>query len=129
MRCNACRLESRGKMALDERVVLPGGLIHHSVQYACGDYIARLEKAGIQPSMSRAACPWDNAMAESFMRTLKRDEADGRAYRDIDDARARIGTFLEQGYDRQRLHSTLRCVPDFPVSTMGGSPDSPLTHV
>jgi hypothetical protein len=54
-------------MALAHRDVTPGGLIHHSdrgVQYACGDYIERLERAGIQPSMSRAGCPWDNAMAE-----------------------------------------------------------------
>jgi putative transposase len=77
------------EMALAQRAVTPGGLIHHSdrgVQYACGDYIERLEKAGIQPSMSRAGCPWDNAMAESSMRTLKREEVDGRAYRDLAEA-------------------------------------------
>jgi putative transposase len=51
-------------------------------QYACGDHIQRLERVGIQPSMSRLGCPWDNAMTESFMRTLKREEVDGRAYRD-----------------------------------------------
>ena len=48
------------EMALAERDVKPGELIHHSdrgVQYACGDYIDRLEQAGIQPSMSRAGCP------------------------------------------------------------------------
>ena len=98
------------RMALDQRSVMPGGLIHHSdrgVQYACGDYIARLEQVGIQPSMSRAGCPWDNAMAESFMRTLKRDEVDGRTYRDLAEARDRIGTFLDQVYNRQRLHSAL----------------------
>ena len=56
-------------MALRERTIVPGELIHHTdrgVQYACGDYIARLETAGIQPSMSRPGCPYDNAMAESF---------------------------------------------------------------
>jgi transposase InsO family protein len=97
-------------MALAQREVLPAGLIHHSdrgVQYACGDYIERLSAAGIVPSMSRAGCPWDNAMAESFMATLKREEVDGRGYRDIEDARAGIGTFLEQVYNRQRLHSAL----------------------
>jgi transposase InsO family protein len=69
------------QMALDGREVIPGGLVHHSdrgVQYACGDYIARLEAAGIQPSMSRAGCPYDNAMAESFMKTLKQEEVDAR---------------------------------------------------
>jgi putative transposase len=96
-------------MALRTRTAL-AGLVHHSdrgVQYACGDYIQRLERAGIQPSMSRPGCPWDNAMAESFMRTLKREEVDGRAYRDIEDARTLIATFLEEVYNRQRLHSAL----------------------
>jgi putative transposase len=97
------------EMALGARQAL-AGLVHHSgrgVQYACGDYIQRLERAGIQPSMSRLGCPWDNAMAESFMRTLKREEVDGRAYRDIEDARSLIATFLEEVYNRQRLHSAL----------------------
>ncbi len=68
------------EMALHSRPVTPGGLVHHSdrgVQYACGDYIDRLEQSGIQPSMSRVACPYDNAMAESFMKTLKAEEVDG----------------------------------------------------
>jgi putative transposase len=98
------------EMALSGREVVAGELVHHSdrgVQYACGDYIQRLEKAGIQPSMSRAGCPWDNAMAESFMRTLKREEVDGRAYRDLAEATALIGTFLEEVYNRQRMHSAL----------------------
>jgi putative transposase len=98
------------EMALAQRAVTPGGLIHHSdrgVQYACGDYIERLEEAGIQPSMSRAGCPWDNAMAESWMRTLKREEVDGRAYRDLAEAKALIGSFIEAVYNRQRLHSAL----------------------
>jgi transposase InsO family protein len=97
-------------MALESRMVVPGGLVHHSdrgVQYACGDYIARLEAAGIQPSMSRVACPYDNAMAESFMKTLKQEEVNGSAYRDLTQARAEIGNFLEQVYNRQRLHSAL----------------------
>ncbi len=46
------------------------------VHYACGDYIDRLEQAGIQPNMSRAGCLYDNAMAESFMKTLKAEEVD-----------------------------------------------------
>ncbi len=97
-------------MALSTREVVSGGLVHHSdrgVQYACGDYIARLEAAGIQPSMSRAGCPWDNAMAESFMRTLKQEEVNGQSYRDAEDVRSRIGMFLEDVYNGQRLHSAL----------------------
>ena len=97
-------------MALDNRDVTPGELIHHSdqgVQYACGDYIGRLQRAGIQPSMSRGGCPWDNAMAESFMRTLKREEVNGQTYRDRTEATGSIGAFIEQVYNRQRLHSAL----------------------
>ncbi|WP_167737617.1 integrase core domain-containing protein [Sphingomonas parva] len=84
--------------------------MHHSdrgIQYACTAYVERLTAAGIQPSMSRAGCPWDNAMAESFMRTLKREEVDGRCYRDQADVEARIAIFLEEVYNRQRLHSAL----------------------
>jgi putative transposase len=97
-------------MAIGQRHVTPGALVHHSdqgVQYACGDYVGRLERAGIQPSMSRAGCPWDNAMAESFMRTLKREEVDGQAYRDQAEAEASITAFIETVYNRQRLHSAL----------------------
>ena len=98
------------RMALGSRDVIPGGLVHHSdrgVQYACGDYIALLQRHGIQPSMSRAGCPYDNAMAESFMKTLKQEEVDGRSYRDLAEARASIGAFIDQVYNRQRLHSAL----------------------
>lgn len=99
------------EMALQNRPTIPGGLVHHSdrgIQYACGDYIARLQAAGIQPSMSRAGCPYDNAMAESFMKTLKAEEVDGSDYRDLADAETRIGRFIETVYNRQRLHSALR---------------------
>ena len=98
------------RMALDSRQPPPGTLIHHSdrgVQYACAEYSALLEAHGIQPSMSRVASPYDNAKAESFMKTLKQEEVDGRAYANIDQARGQIGVFLEEIYNRQRLHSAL----------------------
>jgi putative transposase len=98
------------EMALGHRQVIAGGLVHHSdrgVQYACGDYIERLEAAGIQPSMSRAGCPYDNAMAESFMKTLKHEEVDASDYQNLDHARSAIGQFIEGVYNRQRLHSAL----------------------
>ena len=97
-------------MAITARRPVPGSLIHHSdrgVQYACGDYAARLKAHDIEPSMSRVGNPYDNAKAERFMRTLKEEEVDGRAYRDVDDARASIGAFIETVYNRQRLHSAL----------------------
>jgi putative transposase len=96
--------------ALAGREIIPGGLVHHSdrgIQYACRDYIARLDAHAIQPSMSRAGCPYDNAMAESFMGTLKREEIDGRAYRNIAEASTAIGAFIDEVYNRQRLHSAL----------------------
>ena len=101
-------------MALVSRKPAPMTLIHHSdrgVQYACGDYAELLERHDIQPSMSRIGNPYDNAKAESFMKTLKQEEVDGRAYRDIRHARAAIGTFIEQVYNRQRLHSALAYRP------------------
>lgn len=57
--------------------------------------------------MSRVACPYDNAMAESFMKKLKQEEVNAAAYRDLTHAQAKIGSFIEQVYNRQRLHSAL----------------------
>ena len=88
----------------------PPGLIHHSdrgVQYACAEYAARLDERGFQRSMSRPGNPYDNAKAESFMKTLKAEEVDGRAYANLHDARAHIGAFIEDVYNADRLHSAL----------------------
>lgn len=101
-------------MAIATRRPAPGSLIHHSdrgVQYACGDYAAVLEAHGIQASMSRVGNPYDNAKAESFMKTLKQEEVDGRSYRDAHQAKEMIGSFIEQVYNRQRLHSALAYQP------------------
>jgi putative transposase len=97
-------------MALTARRPARGSLIHHSdrgVQYACNDYTALLEAHDIQASMSRIGNPYDNAKAESFMKTLKSEQLDGRPYRDADEARRAIGSFIEDVYNRQRLHSAL----------------------
>lgn len=101
-------------MALAARRPAPGSVIHHSdrgVQYACNDYTDLLELHDIQPSMSRIGCPYDNAKAESFMKTLKHEEVDGRTYRDTDEARSAIGAFFEDVYNRRRLHSALAYRP------------------
>jgi putative transposase len=99
------------QMALNGRDWKAEELVHHSdrgVQYASCDYTEILEQGEIQISMSRRGNPYDNARAERFMRTLKEEEAYGTDYRDLKDARTRIGDFLEKVYNRQRLHSALR---------------------
>jgi putative transposase len=98
------------RMALAQRQVGPG-LVHHSdrgVQYASDDYTQLLLDHGIGISMSRKGNPWDNAACESFMKTLKYEEVHRREYRNLADARARIGEFLEGVYNEKRLHSALQ---------------------
>jgi putative transposase len=97
-------------MAITARRPQSGSLIHHSdrgVQYACNDYTALLEAHDIQASMSRIGNPYDNAKAESFMKTLKHEQVDGTTYRDVDQARCSIGSFIEDVYNCRRLHSAL----------------------
>ena len=97
------------EMAIDVRRPRRGSVIHHSdrgVQYACNEYADLLELHAIQASMSRLGNPYDNAKAERFMRTLKQEEVDGSAYRDVADARAQVASFIDT-YNRQRLHSAL----------------------
>jgi putative transposase len=97
------------EMALEGRVVAPG-IVHHSdrgVQYCSHRYVDKLRDYRFQISMSRAGNPYDNALAESFMRTLKCEEVYLTDYRDAEDARLRIGRFLQDYYNRRRLHSSL----------------------
>jgi putative transposase len=88
----------------------PRGLVHHSdrgLQYCSLDYVQLLQQYGMLPSMSRPANPYDNAFCESFLRTLKREEIHANAYRDLEDLRTHIAQFIEQYYNRSRLHSAL----------------------
>lgn len=88
----------------------PAGLVHHSdrgVQYASRAYVELLESHGALISMSRRGNPYDNARAESFMKTLKSEEVSLQSYRDLEHARASIREFLEEVYNRRRLHSAL----------------------
>ena len=100
-----------------------GSLIHHSdrgVQYACNEYAEILAMHDIQPSMSRVGNPYDNAKAESFMKTLKQEEISGSSYRNLGQARSAIGAFIETAYNRQRLHSALAYrSPDEYEATLG----------
>jgi putative transposase len=95
--------------ALAERKPAPG-LVHHSDrggQYAAKEYIALLEEHGIEPSMSRAGNPYDNARCESFIKTLKEEEIYTRQYGDRADLERHMAEFLEQYYNHCRLHSAL----------------------
>jgi putative transposase len=97
------------RMSLLRRRPRPG-LVHHSdrgAQYAARDYTALLQQHGIRISMSRLATPYDNARAESFIKTLKYEEVYRTEYRDLEQAKALIGQFLEKVYNQQRLHSAL----------------------
>jgi transposase InsO family protein len=97
------------RMAIAQRRPAPG-LVHHSdrgVQYASEQYVALLRAYGLVGSMSRLGNPYDNARCESFIKTLKQEEIYTRKYRDQADLQAHIGQFLEQYYNRQRLHSAL----------------------
>jgi putative transposase len=97
------------KQAIENRRP-PPGLVHHSdrgVQYASHDYTELLREQGAICSMSRAGNPYDNAKCESFLKTLKQEEIYCHEYRDLEDLRRHCSTFIDEYYNRQRLHSAL----------------------
>ena len=101
------------EMALARREVRPG-LVHHSdrgVQYASHKYTDLLKSKGILISMSGKGNPYDNAKAESFIKTLKYEEVYLYEYEDEREARSRIEYFLEEVYNQKRLHSALGYMP------------------
>ena len=90
------------------------GLVHHSdrgVQYASQAYRSRLAAHRIRGSMSRRGNPYDNAHVESFFKTLKHEEIFANDYSTIDDVADRLPHFLEEVYNRRRLHSSLGYMP------------------
>jgi transposase InsO family protein len=96
-------------MALTGRRPGPG-VLHHTdrgSQYAAGDYRALLSAHGMACSMSRVGDCWDNAVAESFFATLKRELADDADWATRDDARTAVFEYIEVWYNRQRRHSSL----------------------
>ena len=92
------------------------GLIHHSdrgSQYASGDYQALLKRHEITPSMSRKGDCWDNAVAESFIHTLKVEKINRYRFKTRDEAKSKIFEYVEMYYNRKRTHSSLGYLSPF----------------
>jgi putative transposase len=109
--------------ALASRAIHPG-IVHHSdrgVQYCCDAYVEKLQAFGFLISMSRKGNPYDNARAESFMKTLKSEEVHLHRYRDLEDARHSIEHFIENVYNSKRLHSSLGYLPPVVFEQRSGS--------
>ncbi len=86
------------------------GLLHHSdrgSQYTCGDYRDVLDEHGVLCSMSRKGDCWDNAVAESFFKTLKVERVNDRDYWTREEAQTDIIDYIERFYNRKRRHSYL----------------------
>lgn len=89
-------------------------LVHHSdqgLQYASAPYVELLKEKSIQISMSRKGNPYDNAFAESFMKTIKYEEVYIKEYSTFEEAYANIKNFIEKVYNKKRLHSSIGYVP------------------
>jgi transposase InsO family protein len=95
------------RMAIKSRKP-PDGIIHHSdrgVQYACTNYVHELIANSFKISMSRPGNPYDNAHAETFMKTLKQEEIYLKEYETFTDVIDNIPEFIESVYNKKRIHS------------------------
>ena len=101
------------RMAVADRRPLPG-CIHHSdqgVQYASCEYVKELKQHGFLISMARKGNPYENAQAESFFKTLKYEEVNLWHYRTLADVIERVPYFIQEVYNKKRLHSSIGYVP------------------
>jgi transposase InsO family protein len=97
------------------------GLIHHSDrggQYACEDYVDLLNAHSIKISMSAPGNPYENAFAESFMKTLKQEEVNLWEYTSFSDVVESVPRFIEAVYNRKRLHSGINYLPPAEFETI-----------
>jgi putative transposase len=100
------------KMAIRTRNT--GNLIHHSdkgIQYCSHEYVNLLKSHNIKISMSKKGCPYDNAYIEAFFKTLKSEEVYLWEYETYQDVIDRVPYFIEDVYNKKRLHSSIGYLP------------------
>jgi len=86
------------------------GCIHHSdqgVQYAAYAYVQRLQEVSMLSSMGEQGNSYENAFAESFIKTIKYDEVHMNEYETLEDVHRNIRQFIEEVYNKKRLHSSI----------------------